>query len=102
VVALEAAHGATLESETLEDLKAVIGHRPANPLEGLQAVDRLVRDDPAAHLTVLITYFGRLARRRMRLLAPLSDVDGWGNHEPVSANPAAEWTYALPELPAWI
>jgi aminoglycoside phosphotransferase (APT) family kinase protein len=98
VVQLEATYGAILETETLDDLEEVLRSRPASSPDGLAAVDELVREDPQSNLVPLVASFGRLARRRLRLVAPLADIDNWG----AGAARSELAPVSLPSLPDWI
>jgi aminoglycoside phosphotransferase len=101
VVELEMAYGRRLEAETLDDVGGLVGARSADLQSALAQVEALVHESPGEHLAAVITVFGRLARRRMRLLAPLAHVDSWGDSHP-DPGPFSEAAYTLPLLPDWL
>jgi hypothetical protein len=63
--------GAQLEADDLEDMAAVLGHRPSSRTEGLAELGRLVDEEPEASLHDLVRLFSRIERRREHLWRPM-------------------------------
>ncbi|MGV9860681.1 phosphotransferase family protein [Gordonia sp. NPDC003425] len=63
--------GPSLDSDDLDDMSQVIGHRPADRNDGLTALVDIVTNDPRDRLVDLIRLFSRMERRREYLWRPL-------------------------------
>jgi aminoglycoside phosphotransferase (APT) family kinase protein len=83
-LALGNALGPRLESETFEELSALLGHRPADRRAGLAALEEAVRRDPERDLEARLRFLYRMEVRAEYLWEPIQRAMGFASNWPLT------------------